>query len=189
MDSILQVTDLLKPKAYVIKALIFCQLCISFILEIFIMYSCCQTANNLRDTQRLNQQLVKVCKIVNCLQIISPIKVPPMQTFLWRQKMKGNPISQKLQQITVFNIHPLRQVAFQTFKPSPFEEMKICSFELPLPWITYEWDCRLKIHLLSDTGLNFESGKEQAWILILRNLRLLFHQNWSAFHIKPHQCC
>ena len=44
-----------------------------------------------------------------------------MQTFLWREKMKGNSISQKLQEITVFNIHPLRQVAFETFKPSQFE--------------------------------------------------------------------
>ena len=35
--------------------------------------------------------------------------------------MKGNSISQKLQEITVFNIHPLRQVAFETFKPSQFE--------------------------------------------------------------------
>ena len=56
------------------------------------------------STQRLNQQ-----------QNNFPHK-GPMQTFLWRPKMKDKlSISQKLLEITVFNIHPLRQAAVETF--------------------------------------------------------------------------
>ena len=50
--------------------------------------------------------------------------------------------------------------------------MKICSFELASAWITFEWDSRLKIHLLSDTGLNLEAGGKEVEFL-LANLRLL----------------
>ena len=44
-------------------------------------------------------------------------------------------------------------------------DFPICSFDLASPWITFVWDSRLKIHLLSDTGLNLESGEKEVEFL------------------------
>ena len=87
-----------------------------------------------------------------------------MQTFLWRPKMKDKfSISQKLHEITVFNIHPLRQVTVETILYIFDEDLQF--------WIglglDYFW-MRLPVKDSSVIrhGPEFRSWWEGGWILI-----------------------